>query len=588
MPRGYLLRILLSTLIVAACAYVTVTMFRLTGLPFNLTVVDARTAVVSPIRGIPLPVGMEAGDRVDLPALDPDARFAAIGAASGVAANILPPGQHVDLVLRRGGQEFTVPVHATKVSDTADAAWIDWLTVCFVVLLAAVGLLLVWRGRDWAAAGLAIWLVANLLSFTFTVVPAAGMAGWGLDALVGAFILLGRLGFYIMAEGMAGASPAPPARLAFRTVLALLLLMGMIVKPGAGLIYVATGWAGLMQPGYGLLLAASYLPTVALLTVAYRAAEGARRLRLRWMLWASVAWLIDIMLNDTGVIGFPMSAIVSFLIENAVFLSMLYAVLRHRVVDVSVVLDRTLVYGSVTALVVGALAAVNSLVQHAALGSGASLLLQVAVPLSLGIVLDKLRAFMDKVVERVFFRGKFLQEQALKRFAKRCGHIEGLQHLLDAAVIELRKHTRSPGVALYEISERGYNCARQAGTLTYPALLDSDDPAVVAMRADRKALELAELGSALGEDSCIFPITVLGRLSGLLVCANRPGERYAGDEKKLLSQVARDLGAAWRIIRARDNEALVWAMSRGAVDPNAAFARAKSLTAAWSGPPIAA
>jgi hypothetical protein len=104
-----------------------------------------------------------------------------------------------------------------------------------------------------------------------------------------------------------------------------------------------------------------------------------------------------------------------FVITMAGFL---YAVLRHRVVDVSVFIDRTLVYGGMTALVVGILAAVNSLVEHAALGTNASLLVQVIVPLALGIVLSRVRLYLDRIVEQVFFRRKYLAEKALRRFAR--------------------------------------------------------------------------------------------------------------------------------------------------------------------------
>ena len=78
-------------------------------------------------------------------------------------------------------------------------------------------------------------------------------------------------------------------------------------------------------------------------------------------------------------------------------------------------------------------------------------------------------------------------------------------------------------------------------------------------------------------------MTVLGVLRGVMVCANRPGEHLAADEKTLLSEVARAVGAAWRILRARDNEELVRALAKGTLKPTAARARAKALEAAWAG-----
>jgi GAF domain len=186
-------------------------------------------------------------------------------------------------------------------------------------------------------------------------------------------------------------------------------------------------------------------------------------------------------------------------------------------------------------------------------------------------------------VERVFFRKKYLAEKALRSFARHSGHIENVQRLLDISVAELRRHTRSPALALYEITEKGYARVRQSGDITYPPHLDNDDPAVVAARAERKAMELSDFTSSLGKDGCVIPITVLGRLRGVLVLANRPGEHFASDEKKLLTRVVRDVGAAWRILRARDNEEFVRAVARGTIKPTAAKRRAQTLESAWVG-----
>jgi len=266
----------------------------------------------------------------------------------------------------------------------------------------------------------------------------------------------------------------------------------------------------------------------------------------------------------------------------------LYAILRHRIVDVAVVIDKTLVYGATTSLVVGVLAAVNSLAIRATLGESTGLLLQVVVPLALGIVLGKVRTYVDGAVERVFFRSRYLAEKALRRFAKRCAHIEEAPKLIDAAVTEIRKHLRAPSVSFYEALEGGLVRLRVAGDAQYPERLDKDDPASVAVKAERKSVELSGLDSRLGDEGIVFPIIVLGRFRGLVVLADRPGERYAADERKLLAQVVRDVGAAWRILRARDNEELVRALAKGTIEPFAARDRAQTLESNWGGAVVSA
>ncbi|HEV2213385.1 MAG TPA: GAF domain-containing protein, partial [Gammaproteobacteria bacterium] len=330
------------------------------------------------------------------------------------------------------------------------------------------------------------------------------------------------------------------------------------------------------------LVTTPYLVAALALVVAQRRALGAHRLRMQWMMWSLVPFTIGILARAIPALGRGPAIMLNSIGVSIGVTGILYAMLRHRVVDVRVALDRTLVYGATTSLVVGVVAAMNSLALKATLGEGAGLLLQIVVPLALGIVLGKVRAYMDRIVERVFFRRRYLTEKALRTFAKRCGHIEEMPKLLDAAVAEIRKHTLSPAVALYELAEGKLLRLRSAGGDAYPAELDQDDPAVVALRAERKPVDLAGLESGLGSGGCVFPVTIVGRLRGVMVLADRPEERYGTDEKKLLAQVIREVGAAWRILRARDNEDLVRALARGTLEPFAARDRAQALEASWA------
>ncbi|HSC47663.1 MAG TPA: GAF domain-containing protein, partial [Gammaproteobacteria bacterium] len=277
------------------------------------------------------------------------------------------------------------------------------------------------------------------------------------------------------------------------------------------------------------------------------------------------------------------SGMLSNMFLTASLLGFLYAVLKHRVVDISVVIDRALVYGLVTTLVVGIIAAVNSLALRETLVPGAGLLLQVVVPLALGIVLGRVREYTDRVVERVFFRNKYLAENALRTFARHAEHIEDAPALLEATVREIRRNLKAPSVAIYSAEGSAYLRVGQAGDKRSPESLATDDAALVALRAEQRAVDLADLESGLGADGCAFPMMVLGRLRGVLVCANRPGEHYAADEKQLLTQVAREVGATWRILRARDNEAYVRAMAEGELSLKAAREKAKTLALAWKG-----
>ncbi|MGA9851664.1 MAG: hypothetical protein WBR15_01875 [Gammaproteobacteria bacterium] len=550
MHRRYGLLILLTVLIMLAGVYSSLMAFHPGQLPFSTDIVDPHTAIIEPVAGLPLPAALHAGDQIDFAAQPRATRIA-------IAVQIvsLPLGLSYTFVIRRGNARVTLPVTIVSSNAVAGDRAIEWAALGFYVLISVIALLAVWRGRDRAAAGLALWAIAFLIGLAISFVPFDSMLGLG-PLLVGwIFYLLARVGFYVMAESMAGSALSPRSRVWWRASFLLLLGLGAIVALGGPLVFVATGWAELLRPAYGFAITASYLVPVALLFVSYRRAEVTQRLRLRWMLWSSVLFVAGIFLNNTPILGFLASAIMSQSMFAISMVGFLYAVLRHRVVDMAVFLDRTLVYGGMTALVLGVLAAINSLVEHAALGTSTSLWLQVIVPLALGIVLGRVRSYADWIVERVFFRKKYRSENALRSFARHAGHIEDQGHLLEGTVTALHTHLTVPGVAFYEQAEGCYTRMRQAGERLYPERLGQDDPAVVAARADQNAVELSVLKSALGQDGYAFPMMALGELQGVLVCANRPGEHFAAAERGLIAQVAHEVGAALFALRTQAAEA---------------------------------
>jgi len=579
MHRRYGLLILLTVLVILAGAYASIMAFRPSELPFTIDTVNAHTGVIEPVAGVPLPSGIEAGDQIDLAAQPRSTRI-----AIAIIYNLgnLPLGRTYGFVIHRDGAWVTIPVTSVGLSTGTGVRWFAWTFLGFFVLLSAIALLALWRGRDRASAGMTVWAITFLAGIAVHDVPSDGRPG--LSVALGSIILylFARVGFYLLVESMVGSALTPRARALWRGSFLLLLGVGAAQVLGGLSIFVATGWAELLRSQYGFALTASYLLPVVLLFVSYRHADKVRRLRLRWMLWSSVAFVAGVFLNNTPLLGLLASYITygfMFVIAMAGFL---YAVLRHRVVDVSVVLDHTLVYGGLTALVVGVLAAVNSLVEHAALGTSASLLLQVIVPLALGIVLSRVRMYLDRIVEQVFFRKKYLAEKALRRFARNCIRYERTHELMQAAALEIRQQLGAPGVAIYERRSEGYICVQHAGERRYPEHIRIDDSALVAARADQKNIDLSELTSEFGTDGYVLPMTVQGVLQGVLVCANRPGEHYAVEERKLIIQVARQVGIAWQSLLARDNQAFVRAVAHGDLKPDEAQAQARKLAAAWA------
>ena len=555
MHRRYGWLVLLSVVVVVASVYAGWAQFQpAPQLPFMVRWVDAHSALIEPIPGLTPPT-LHAGDRLELAAQSRATRIASVISE----LSTIPSSASYPLVIERSAAQVKVTVRAVDGNRGALAIWADSLELYSVILFAGIALLALWRGHDRAAAGMALWAIAGgPLQYASAAIVAPRGNGLALLGLMGAFgfALVARIGFYVMAESIAGSALSPRRRVLWRGLFALVLGTAAITHLGGPIAVVAAGWAGLMQPWLGLLLLASYLVPIALLIASYRHADARQRQRLRWLLWGSVVFVAGLVFYD---VPLPLSHLV-ILALNSGFITlgaatMLYAVLRHRVVDVTVVLNRALVYAATTSLVLGLFALLESLIERTALGHSADLVLELAVPLGLGAALSTVHRRIEATVERFIFRHQYRMETALRRFAEHCAFITLPEKLFELGVEQIARHTGAPLVALYERGAEGYACMRQRGERALPETVAADDLAFVALRARNAALDLHDSQSALGASGHAFPLMLRGNLLGALVVGERAGERYAADERALLFHVAHEIGMALFALRAQESEA---------------------------------
>jgi len=98
MHQRFTLRVIISGFIIACCAIASWTKFHTYGFPFSVTVLNANTAVIAPTPGFALPQGIQAGDYIDLQALDHLDRAALTN--FNLQIN-LPPGLIYHIIIRK-------------------------------------------------------------------------------------------------------------------------------------------------------------------------------------------------------------------------------------------------------------------------------------------------------------------------------------------------------------------------------------------------------------------------------------------------------------------------------------------------------
>jgi len=248
--------------------------------------------------------------------------------------------------------------------------------------------------------------------------------------------------------------------------------------------------------------------------------------------------------SEASVAASPLQAIGDLLAGVVAPALFAYAILRHKVLDLGFALNRTLIYGVVSAVLLAAFGLIEWAVEHFVPieGREKNAIVDAAIALGVFLTFHRVRDVVEHGVEGLFFRRWQEQEAALRKFVREARFITTSEALLNTAVTALSRFSDGADVALYLDADQGCLIRVAASGRAAPDRLDPNDPAIVTLRAERKPLEIEGSGSGLPA-VLAAPMVDRHEVGGVVLLGPKPsGAGYRPDEIDLLAWAATQIG----------------------------------------------
>ena len=196
------------------------------------------------------------------------------------------------------------------------------------------------------------------------------------------------------------------------------------------------------------LLSVGLLAAAASVVVRFRRSRGVERQQMKWFVYAA-ALLI------AGAVSWPLPDVVENLVFSAVFFALPtavgVAVLRYRLYEIDLLVNRTLVYAPLTAALVFVYVVGVIVLQYAfrTITGQQSQLAVVASTLAIAALFSPLRRWTQQFVDRRFYRRKYDAQKTLAAFSARLREETDLDALEDTVVGVVRDTMQPEHVSLW-------------------------------------------------------------------------------------------------------------------------------------------
>lgn len=179
------------------------------------------------------------------------------------------------------------------------------------------------------------------------------------------------------------------------------------------------GWTNVTFAPSVQYVADEALTALTVIVVVARLASMSRQERALFA-WAAFAIIWGVIANDVRNVYAieTFEGIASAVLTVVMPLCLMYAILKRHVIDVRFVISRTVVYGTITTLVVGIIGAVDWATTAYMTQARLAMAVDAAVTIGLGFVLHRTYAWLEYAADFILFRKKHEAEAYLNRLSK--------------------------------------------------------------------------------------------------------------------------------------------------------------------------
>src|SRR5215211_3783221 len=319
---------------------------------------------------------------------------------------------------------------------------------------------------------------------------------------------------------------------------------------------------GLLRAAAMWVLIATLLGAILSLVMRLVRSRGEERQQIKWFVAVSVLGffaLFGIMVasnvvpegNSLGVLVDFLANLLWIVVPASLPIAVGIAILRYRLYEIDLLINRTLVYGALTVCIIGIYVLVVGYL-GAVFQTRGNLAVSIFAAGLVAIMFQPLRERLQRIVNRLTYGERDDPYRVLARLGRRLEETIAPEAVLPAIVENIARALRLPQVAVWLVDGDTLRLGAAHGSAP-TSLTVQDARAVEALRNATDLGRLVDLGPsgvyrdivARGGVSLIVPLTHQGELVGALCVAPRsPGEDFSPADRRLLRDLASQSGAA--------------------------------------------